>query len=241
MRTRINPLHFFFCLILFLAKVQAEDNAINRGINFYYQNKFDSSFKVLKSFSEKVENAGNANSAASITSKDSISLFQYMGMASAKLGNDSLAIENFSHLLLLDSLFRFPRNEDPAILNCFHQAQDKIKAKRDPISPPSAIPAAPIQINHQKVGFTYGAIPLGLGWAWQDRKKPALALGLLQVGGLVLSLYASEMQSKGQGDANQIHDSAELDRINQWQWTQRLSLTTALGAYLYSIIASMGD
>ncbi len=243
-----SRLRFFFCLVFFLGNLHGQDTPLNAGINFYYQNKFDSALLVLKSFKL------NSDSGFSISEKDSVSLFQYLGMASAKLGKDSLATENFSHLLLLDSLFRFPRNEDPAILHAFHLAQNKIQTKsqgknKGPLVPensldnvtPGGLSPAPVTIIHQKVGFVYGAIPLGLGWALRNRKKPALALGILQVGGLFLSYYASERQNKSQRDANLIHDAEELDRINQWQWTQRLSLTTALGAYLYSIIASLGD
>ena len=34
---------------------------------------------------------------------------------------------------------------------------------------------------------------------------------------------------------------SELDSVHGWQWVQRVSLSTALGAYLFSLIASSGE
>ena len=36
-------------------------------------------------------------------------------------------------------------------------------------------------------------------------------------------------------------DKEELAQIQQWQWVQRVSFSTAVGSYLFSLIASAGD
>lgn len=67
-----------------------------------------------------------------------------------------------------------------------------------------------------------------------------LALGLLQAGGLLLAAHASGVQSRAQNDPFGLEDH-ERDQVLRWQTVQRLSLGTAAGAYLYSLIASGGD
>jgi len=71
--------------------------------------------------------------------------------------------------------------------------------------------------------------------------KSGLVLGFLQAGGLFLSIYASELQSNEQNDTYAVRDHQEMTHLKQWQWVQRVSLSMALGAYLFSLIASAGD
>ncbi len=92
-----------------------------------------------------------------------------------------------------------------------------------------------------KIGLTYGAWPLGAGWIVKKRIRPGLGLGAVQVTGLLLSAYASYMQSREQGDAFGVRDERERVTLEKWQWTQRIALSTALGAYIFSLIASVGD
>ncbi|HKP94835.1 MAG TPA: hypothetical protein VJ385_03660, partial [Fibrobacteria bacterium] len=93
----------------------------------------------------------------------------------------------------------------------------------------------------RKIGLAMGAVPFGAGWLTDHKVKRGLALGLLQAGGIVLSLYASHMQTAEQNDAFKTRDEGELATVQTWQWVQRVSLSTALGAYLFSLIASAGD
>jgi hypothetical protein len=86
-----------------------------------------------------------------------------------------------------------------------------------------------------------GAIPLGGGWIFRGRKKQGWTLAILQAGGLALSFYASSQISAAERDADGIRDHAELGNELRWQWTQRVTLSVALGAYLFSLIASKGD
>jgi hypothetical protein len=86
-----------------------------------------------------------------------------------------------------------------------------------------------------------GAIPLGGGWLARREMKHGIALGLLQAAGLGLSLYASGRISASAGDAFGIQNDDELASVRKWQWVQGVSLSTALGAYLFSLIAATGD
>ncbi len=92
-----------------------------------------------------------------------------------------------------------------------------------------------------KIGLTYGAWPLGAGWIVKKQVRPGLGLGALQATGLALSVYASFIQSRGQGDGFGVRDERERVTMEKWQWTQRIALSTALGAYIFSLIASVGD
>jgi hypothetical protein len=92
-----------------------------------------------------------------------------------------------------------------------------------------------------KIGLAYGALPLGSGWIVKKRVKTGLGLGALQATGLFLSGYASYMQSRGQGDGFGVRDERERATMEKWQWTQRIALSTALGAYIFSLIASVGE
>jgi hypothetical protein len=73
------------------------------------------------------------------------------------------------------------------------------------------------------------------------RVSTGLSLGVLQATGLLLSIYASHMQSQEQGDGFGVKDERELASLQKWQWTQRIALSTALGAYIFSLIAAVGD
>jgi hypothetical protein len=86
-----------------------------------------------------------------------------------------------------------------------------------------------------------GAVPLGGGWLSEGRYKPGLALAFLQIGGIALSLYASSRITAEEKDLYGIKDERELGIVHKWQWTQGLALSTALGAYLYSLMASRKD
>lgn len=88
------------------------------------------------------------------------------------------------------------------------------------------------------IGLALGAIPLGAGWLSEGRYKQGLAMAFLQAGGAALSLFASSRISALEGDPYKIQDKSELDAVKGWQWTQRVALSTALGAYLFSLIAS---
>jgi hypothetical protein len=93
----------------------------------------------------------------------------------------------------------------------------------------------------RRIGLGLGAVPLGGGWIARGRWSHGLVLGLLQAGGLALSLYASSRVSASEGDRYGIRDGSELSAVRKWQWTQRVALSTALGAYLFSLAASTGE
>ncbi len=92
-----------------------------------------------------------------------------------------------------------------------------------------------------RVGFAYGALPLGAGWVARGKVKSGIAFGILEVGGLAFSIFASEMQTRINRQEFGVRDSRDLSGQNGWQWAQRATLSTALGAYLFSIIAASGD
>jgi hypothetical protein len=95
--------------------------------------------------------------------------------------------------------------------------------------------------NPPSIGLAMGSMPFGTGWFVRHKFKHGLVLGVLQVGGLALSIYASNMQTLEAGDDFRVQDQGELNDINRWQWVQRASLSTAVGAYIFSLIASAGD
>jgi hypothetical protein len=287
--------------------IPARAAAVKEAALFYHQGLFDSSLARL----EAVKTQGN------LRRRDSLSLFQYLGMASARLGREPAAIGYFGSLLQLDSLFQFPRNEDPDVLRAFSRAREERNAPAalsspSPLSPPvsAAIdgpglpkpPAAPsagsgpvpgqdsstsrplaaaagtagpgpgillastppeppssassgslIPLSGPNppdnpslrapppIGFAMGALPLGTGWFARNKVKHGFILGLLQAGGIALSIYASDRQSREQSDAFEVEDRNEASTLEKWQWVQRVSLSTAVGAYLFSLIASTGD
>lgn len=88
------------------------------------------------------------------------------------------------------------------------------------------------------IGLAMGALPLGGGWLMEGRYRQGFALAFLQIGGAALSLYASSRISAEKRDLYGIRNDAELGSVHRWQWTQGLALSTALGSYLYSLIAS---
>jgi hypothetical protein len=246
---------------------------LNQAAALYQQARYDSSLARLEAL----------KSSGPWKRRDSLSLFQYLGMASAKLGRDSAAVAYFSDLLRIDSLFQFPRNEDSLILNDFGRARESrspaasatasaktapatigpkdtatafAKTIRDDLAEPlpiapgnprafapptaAASAASPMAAN-RKIGLAFGALPLGTGWMARDRVKSGLALGFLQAGGALFSVYASNAQTQSRSDNHGIRDHDQLASIKQWQWVQGISLSTALGAYLFSLIASAGD
>lgn len=225
--------------------------ALNLAVSHYHQGNYSLACTELDS----LRNQANA------THRDSITLYQYLGMASTQAGLDSNAVQYFSLLIQIDSLFQFPRNEDPRILQNFSRAlqipaASKIGLLATPLPTsnmenqnlnPSLNQTLPkpasiiLPSSTNKIGFTYGAIPLGGGWIMQNKNVKGWTLGLLQVTGLALSIYASEMQSDLQNDFDAIQNNAEKTTLKQWQWTQRISLSTALGTYLYSIFSALGD
>jgi hypothetical protein len=269
--------------LLLLAETRAEEKhagnpspELNRAAGLYYQAKYDSALAGL----EKMVGTGPWKR------RDSLVLYQYLGMSSARLGHDTAAVGYFGSLLALDSLFRFPRNEDPSVLAAFKRAREK-KTPAAASAPPAAViapvaatlpkdtlagappppdtarvtnhittaPAAPegsrlaalpppalteqaAQGPRMTLGF--GAIPLGAGWMARGHRGRGAALGALQIAGVVVSAFASEMQSRSQNDAYGLTDR-ELSAAEGWQWTQRVSLSVTTLAYLYSIIASTGE
>lgn len=243
--------------------------SINKVAAYYHQGRFDSAMVLL----------GAMKSEGPWKRRDSLAYFQYSGMASSRLGHDSEAVVHFGGLLGLDSLFQFPRNEDPQVLKDFGRAQET-KRNRDAavraeaaaiasaaiavpaaVAVPAALPesaAAPdsatafsfaasgslpprAPAGTGKIGLAYGSLPLGTGWFLRHRVKQGLVLGLLQGGGLALSLYASHRVSREEGDFFAIRDDGEKSSVDRWQLVQRVSLSAALGAYLFSLIASAGD
>lgn len=278
---------------------------LNQAASFYHQGRFDSALTRL----EAIKNAGD------LKRRDSLSVFQYLGMASARLGRQPEAAGYFTSLLGMDSLFQFPRNEDPAVLTAFERARAQLSSPASvPSIPPVdphvphlgtlaadsstiALPAAPLPAaapspakaapktgagtrldgddrpmvlagitlteigadgasgtqaapgagGHRdmgtppRIGLSLGAMPFGTGWFVRNRVKHGLVLGIMQAGGLALSLYASDRQSREAGDPFRIKDKAELDAARQWQLVQRVSLSMAVGAYVFSLIASAGD
>jgi hypothetical protein len=88
------------------------------------------------------------------------------------------------------------------------------------------------------IGMALGAIPIGAGWLAEGRYKQGLALAFLQIGGTALSLYASSRITAEAKDLYGIQDERERGIVLKWQWTQGLALSTAMGSYLYSLIAS---
>lgn len=251
---------------------------LNRAAGLYYQARYDSALATL----EGLLGGGPWKR------RDSLSLYQYLGMSSARLGRDSTAAGYFSSLLSLDSLFRFPKNEDAAVLAAFAHAREKRLSRAptpvtsvlpsDPDSagddaaepaashdfqaaptPAPAVAAAPAtslspataparasasaldgSAPHRPMTLAYGAIPFGGGWFARNRYRSGLSLGILQAAGLVLSMYASEMQSRDQNDSYGLR-APEVNGAEGWQWTQRITLSIAVGAYLYSIFASKGE
>lgn len=89
------------------------------------------------------------------------------------------------------------------------------------------------------IGLAMGAIPLGGGWLARGRNKQGLTLALLQAGGMAFSIYASSRQTPG-SDPDGIREG-RLGSERGWQLAQRVSLSIAVGAYLFSLIASKGE
>lgn len=268
-------------LLLWLALAVATAHSapsLKQAAALYYQGRYDSALAVLETCRS-----------GALKHRDSLALFQYSGMASARLGRGEEADADFRALLDLDSLFQFPRNEDSAILAAFAQAQmtrtDSQSKSLDttvdpdpprvakaetgagtavparatvpeglvplapdsgsapPVSPPpvQAFRANPGSSSAPGIGLAMGAIPLGGGWLVRGRRKQGLTLAFLQAGGLVFSLYASSQITDIKGDADGIRDYGERGNAMRWQWTQGVTLSIALGAYLFSLIASKGE
>lgn len=228
-------------------------DALNQAAALYHQAQYDSSRNALEALL-----AGG-----SWRKKDSLLIFQYLGMSWSRLGQDSAAILRFQELLGLDSLFRFPRNEEGSIIRNFQAARDarstRLTASRNPppaqqsmtLAEPSSPTPGPAPENPAatlmtpppegpRMTLALGAVPLGGGWLARNRNSHGLTLGLLQAGGILISLYASEMQTRAEKDGYGTQPSERSASIG-WQWTQRVSLSTAVGAYLFSIIAAGGD
>lgn len=246
------------CLGALLGGSAAADRAsLQEAAALYHQGRFDSA---------RVRLAGLLD-APGWRRRDSLTMLQYLGMSEARLGDDSAATARFAQLLAHDSLFRFARNEDAAVLRTFQAARDRRSAAaslgavepsparrppaevtaaaalpqagepreaapaRDPLAALAAEPPA------AKMSLALGAVPLGGGWMARRRTTHGLTLGLLQTGGLLLSIYASERQNGMQEDVYRLEKSERVS-AKGWQWVQRISLSTAMGAYLFSLIAS---
>lgn len=274
-------------IVVLSAMATASGAPVSEAASFYHQGRFDSALARL----EALQPAGD------MKRRDSLSLFQYLGMASARLGRVPEAEGYFTTLLGLDSLFQFPRNEDPAVLAAFASASalrsippapptvepqgpsgpEGSLAKAPPAAPTPATRAIPqgrdygeakplvlagmtlteigatgvpgetgvtgrrVLSDPPRIGLALGAMPFGTGWFVRNKFKHGLVLGILQTGGLVLSVYSSNMRTRIAGDPFRIEDMEERDDADRWQWVQRASLSTAVGAYVYSLIASAGD
>ena len=272
----------FACMCLaalaWSASPVAADSTVKQGAGLYHQGRYDSATAILESCLGQGQ----------LKRRDSLALFQYLGMASARLGKPDAARERFRTLLTLDSLFQFPRNEDPAVLDAFARARAEKAAPAAipepaaviappvaavppagaPIAAPATAPAAKLsfadsgtglaaatpelrtalpppdritpETGRRGIGLAMGAVPLGGGWLARSKIKHGATLALLQAGGIALSMYASGQISSRSGDAYGTQES-ELDSVHGWQWVQGVSLSTAVGAYLFSLIASTGE
>ncbi len=279
-------------MMVLFATVTASGAPVSEAASFYHQGRFDSALARL----DALQSAGD------MKRRDSLSLFQYLGMASARLGRVPEAEGYFTTLLGLDSLFQFPRNENPAVRSAFASASarrsvppatlpvepqrptglDGSPATASPAAQTPATPASsagsipqgrdygdgkPLVLagmtlteigaagspgetgvtgrqalgNPPRIGLALGAMPFGTGWFVRNKFKHGLVLGILQTGGLALSVYASNMQTRIAGDPFRIQDMEERDEADRWQWVQRASFSTAVGAYVFSLIASAGD
>jgi tetratricopeptide (TPR) repeat protein len=296
---------YLFLWSAFAAASAFAGPSLKQAAVLYHQGRYDSALTVLEECRS-----------GPLKRRDSLALFQYAGMTSARLGHIDQAKEDFRALLGLDSLFQFPRNEDSAILAAFAQAREEraqaalagspsapaasgaLPATRDSVAearggtPTQADPRVPVPVAQpvpagadrmtaspegdrqngsptsfpapsgpgspnpeprapvlpgpakasgpQAIGLAMGAIPLGGGWLARGRSKQGWTLALLQAGGLAFSVYASSRMSAIQNDADGIR-AGELGAEQRWQWTQRVTLSIAVGAYLFSLIASRGE
>ena len=236
------------------------DGDLNRAAALYHEAKYDSAYGDLVGLLAD----GNWKR------RDSLVLYQYLGMTCARLGRDSLAAEYFAGLIGVDSLFRFARNEDPVMLDAFQRGKLFASGKRgkSPIplsdaasgSRPEAAAAGPAQLtptaslfatpaptpgdaalHEARMNLAYGAIPFGAGWMARNRMKRGVTVGFIQLAALVVSGYASEMQNREQQDLDGLGSGKQLSAAQNWQWIQRISLSVAVGGYLYSIISSGGE
>ncbi len=233
---------FAFFFVLFAATIPLRAN-INAAVNDFYNMNFQKSWDVLDSLKNN----------ASLSKTDSIEIFQYLGMNAAKLGQDSLAVDHFYQLLLLDSLWQFPENEDESILKDFKVAKESYEEEQDIKPEPLKLTAAEVASHPLKIEISPsknaikminlgdGLIPLGLGWVAKKRFKSGIAYGLLEGGGALLSIFASMRQDQIDKDKYGIMNQSELNKSQQWQFTQRLSFSVALGAYLISVLATLGE
>ena len=97
---------------------------LKQAAALYHQGLYDSALSVLETCGPEA-----------LKRRDSLALFQYSGMAEARLGRDAEAAEDFRALLSLDSLFQFPRNEDFAVLAAFARPRWRGKSRRRPARP----------------------------------------------------------------------------------------------------------
>ncbi len=253
--------------VAWFARSTPASPAVKQAAALYHQGLYDSALIQLE--------ACLAN--APLKHRDSLSVYQYLGMASARLGKGGEAETSFRALLDLDSLFQFPRNEDVTVLEAFARAKLERPAPApvpapapaptpaaamvsfadsgtgdaspSPVASPTSVgappfrPDAPIpaEPRPRKIGLALGAVPLGGGWLARNRLGQGYALAFLQAGGIALSWYASDRISSHRHDPYGIKDDEELAIVQRWQWVQGVSLSTAVGAYLYSLIASTGE
>jgi hypothetical protein len=263
----------FLSLAVHASGAAADPAALNHAASLYHQARFDSARARMESL---LSDEGWRR-------RDSLMLYQYLGMASSRLGADADAVSRFGRLLELDSLFQFARNEDPDILRNFAAAREARRqaalpgespraagsavipapgaamphrldagTAREPAGLESALPGAPppdplraasadgFGTPRKRMNLALGAVPLGGGWLARERTGHAVTLGLLQGGGALLSLYASQQLSRARNDRWGAEDGREVDMMVRWQWVQAVSLSTAVGAYLFSIFASGG-
>jgi hypothetical protein len=263
----IRPFAWAAVMVLLCLPAASRGAPVSQAAAFYHQGHFDSALARLEALRDT----------AGLKRRDSLSLHQYLGMATARLDRAAEAEGHFIDLLGLDSLFQFPRNEDPAVLAAFDRARtERAERSRPRLAPPpepvaqtfgpafrdtARIPEAPAAApapspipfalpvasgdagarTVPKIGLAMGALPFGTGWFSRRRTGHGLVLGILQAGGIILSIYASDRQTRSERDSFGVQDQDELSSVQGWQWVQRVSLSTALGAYVFSLIASAGD
>lgn len=233
--------------------------ALQQAAGLYHQARYDDARAGLE---ELMDQEGWRR-------RDSLMILQYLGMSYSRLGADSAAVSRFGDLLEVDSLFRFPSNEEAGIRRNFQAARKSRAARRaaasaapapvpatDPAEPAAQAPAAgtasasppplaaagvPDDPSRARMSLALGAVPLGGGWLIRKRRLHGVSLAMVQAGGILLSVYASGQQDRMREDLHGIEAGRERDLMVRWQWVQGVSLSTAVGAYLFSIFASGGD
>lgn len=240
--------------VLFIAAI-IQGSSLEKSLEFFNNGDILAAKPILDSLSN----------AEGQSHQDSLLIWQYLGMCNSLIGLDKPALSAFSQLLKMDSTWRLPSNEDRRILRLFEKAlKDLHTEKAETIKPALNLPrdtvsqrssardslAQALQIELpvsslteakkplKKMDLSHGLIPLGIGWVIQSHPKTGLAYGMLQLGGLAVSIYASSRQSTIKNDGNGIEYEEQND-VRRWQLVQQISLSTSVITYLSSVLLSL--